>query len=146
MYKITQFSERLKELMFERDLNAPALAKQTGIERSTINGLERGAHFPSIKVFVTLLDYFNCSADFLLGIIDNEPNEITFKPLQPFGEIFRSVLKKNQISQYKIEKDLHLSGDTVYKWLNNISQPNVESLVKISEYLDCSVDFLMGRE
>ena len=130
MYKITQFSERLKELMFERDLNAPALAKQTGIERSTINGLERGAHCPSIKVFVTLLDYFNCSADFLLGIIDNEPNEITFKPLQPFGEIFRSVLKKN----------------TVYKWLNNISQPNVESLVKISEYLDCSVDFLMGRE
>ena len=55
MYKITQFSERLKELMFERDLNAPALAKQTGIERSTINGLERGAHFPSIKVCSVLL-------------------------------------------------------------------------------------------
>lgn len=143
---VIQFSERLKEFMFEKGLNAPALAKVTGIERSTINGLERGAHYPSIKVFIKLLDFFNCSADFLLGISDNDPKGINFKPVQPFGEIFRAKLKNNNVSQYKIEKDLRLSGDLVYKWLNNLSQPSVESLVKIAEYLNCSVDFLLGRE
>lgn len=132
--------------MFDRGLNAPALADATGIERSTINGLERGAHYPSTAVLLVLVDYFNCSADFLLGITDIHEEGRTFKPVQPYGPILRDTLKKHNITQYRIEKDIPISGATIYGWLHDKIVPSVDSFIKVAEYVGVTVDSLLGRE
>ena len=144
MKKLSKFGERLRELLQERNVSPPVLAKAINVQRSMINAYCRGANAPSYDNIVSLVNYFDCSADFLLGLTDLPPFEKLF-PVLPFGERFREVLGICGSSQYRIEKELNLSGSVVYYWLNGIHKPNAARLIDVAENLDCSVDFLLGR-
>lgn len=141
---IWKFAENLSALMSEHDLNAPALAKAIQTDRTNITRYLRGERLPLFKVFAALIEYFNVSADVLLGRADYCETQ-TFLPLQAFGDVLRRVMQETKTTQYRIEKDLRVSGATMYNWLTNKSVPNVESLVRLADYMDVSVDYLLGR-
>ena len=67
---LSNFSENLSALMQEKNLNAPALGKILNMDRSNITRYLRGERLPDYRVFVTLIEYFNVSADVLLGRLD----------------------------------------------------------------------------
>ena len=144
MCNASKLGENLSSLMVEHNLKAPAFAKLLNIDRSTVTEYQRGKRTPKFHVFVSIIEYFNISADILLGLADYSPATIFF-PLKPFGDRLRTVMAETSTSQYRIEKDLHISGSTMYNWLTGKSLPNVESLIKLSKYMDVSVDYLLGR-
>ena len=102
------FAERLKELMNERNLNAPALAKEIGANRTTISELLRGNYLPSTKHLIAIVEYFNCSADYLLGLIEFPPENIQYQPVKPFNERLRLCLKESKKTEYRLQKDLNI--------------------------------------
>ena len=61
------------------------------------------------------------------------------------GEIYEETVVLEQGEEYRLEKDTHLSEKTVNRWHNGKTQPTVESLIRLSKYFGCSVDFLLGR-
>ena len=141
---LSNFAENLSMLMEERDLNAPALAKILNIDRSNVTRYVRGIRFPLYQSFIALIEYFNVSADVLLGRVDFV-SEANFHPVLPFGERLRQVMKETETTQYKIERDLKISGASMYKWLFSQCYPSVESLAKLADYMDVSIDYLLGR-
>ena len=86
---LSKLPERLKELMFDKGINAPALAKALEIKSNTVTRYLQGVSLPKFEIFVKLIDYFNCSADFLLGLADYPQYDATFLPVMPFQEAFR---------------------------------------------------------
>ncbi|MBQ8283881.1 MAG: helix-turn-helix transcriptional regulator [Clostridia bacterium] len=144
MVVLSKFVENLSSFMSEQNLNAPALAKIIKTDRSNITRYLQGKRLPSFQVFINIIEYFNVSADIILGLIDYTP-ETTFLPVSSFGKRFREVMEETKTTQYRIEHDLNISGSSVYKWLFNQSFPSVENLVKLSEYMEISVDYLLGR-
>lgn len=44
-----------------------------------------------------------------------------------------------------VAKDIGISSGVITKWKNGTTIPNGETLIKIADYLDCSVDYLLGR-
>ena len=54
-------------------------------------------------------------------------------------------MNETKTTQYRIERDLNISGSSMYNWLFNKTVPTVESLVRLAEYMDVSVDYLLGR-
>ena len=144
MVIMSKFAENLSALMQEHNLNAPALAKCLNTDRTNITRYLRGERLPLFKVFISLIEYFNISADVLLGRLDYSETQ-TFLPIVPFGDTLRRVMSETKTTQYRIEKDLHISGGTMYNWLTNKSVPSTESLLKLADYMDCSVDYLLGR-
>ncbi len=44
-----------------------------------------------------------------------------------------------------VAKALSISSGVVTKWKNEGALPNGDNLAKIADYLDCSVDYLLGR-
>ncbi len=44
-----------------------------------------------------------------------------------------------------VAKDIGISSGVVTKWKNGTTIPNGETLIKIADYLDCSIDYLLGR-
>lgn len=64
------FSERLVTLRKEKGLSQNELAKSISISPACINRWEKGLRTANIDSIVLLCKFFNCSADFLLGIID----------------------------------------------------------------------------
>ena len=145
MYDINLFKERLKELSEEYGLNDPALAQKIGVSGPTINGLTRGAHLPSRDTLQRLTAYFDCSADFLLGLTEEQGKYVKASE-KKFSEIMSQELKSAGKTYYRLQKDLKISGNLIYKWSHDISLPETDNILKIAEYLDCDIDILLGRE
>lgn len=64
------FGKRLKELRQEKGLSQKVLAEQIGQAQSTINYWERDRKEPTISGLKKLCDYFDVSADYLIGRTD----------------------------------------------------------------------------
>ena len=61
------FSNKLKELMTEKNINSVKLAEATGIPRASIANWLVCRRSPQIDAIYKLAEFFNVSTDFLLG-------------------------------------------------------------------------------
>lgn len=61
------FAERLLELRSERGISQAKLAKELGVSFSVVCYWETDRSEPTAVNIVKLADYFNVSADYLLG-------------------------------------------------------------------------------
>ena len=141
---MSNLSHRLKEFIEERGLTQKEVELATGIKRSNISEFLSETHTPSFKNFVALLYYFNCSADYLLGLVDI-PTDQPLHEVPPFGKRLRAILEERGLAQATVMDDLHISTSVMYKWLSGKSEPCTDSLIRLSTYLECSVDYLIGR-
>lgn len=58
-------------------------------------------------------------------------------------ERIRSVAEPRDLTLAKIERELGFGNGTIRKWDNNA--PSVDKVQKVGEYLNVSIDFLLGR-
>ncbi len=142
---LSKLPKRLKELMEEAEISTPALAQKINLDHSEISKFLRGDRLPSTTTLVTLADYFNCTTDYLIGLSD-DLDERTFKQRPPFNEQLSFLLKYFNISKYRLEKETKLAEEVVNRWHKGKYEPNIESLIRIANALNCSVDFVLGRE
>ena len=140
---MSNFVERLKECMKDEQINQFNLSEKAGMYHSCVSGFISGKHLPSYDNFAKLLYVFNCSADYLLGLSENQEEKLY--DVLPFAPRFNQILKERKISKEKFRKENNVSASVMYKWCSGKSKPSVDSLIKIAEYFDCSVDYLIGR-
>ena len=62
-----------------------------------------------------------------------------------FGPNVRAILQLRGLSQRALAKGVGESEGTVSRWLTGAANPNSEKLFKIADFLDVSVDQLIGR-
>ena len=141
---MSKLSIRLKELMEENAINELELAVKSGIDNSSISDFLLEKHAPSYNTFVKLLSHFNCSADYLLGLTDIHTDQV-LHPVLPFQERLRAVMKEQKITHQKMIETMPVSSSVLYKWVSGKSLPNAETLIRIANFLECSVDYLIGR-
>lgn len=142
---MSNFIERLKELMDDNDLKPLGLAEKIGVNRNTITNYLSGARRPSFENFVKLLEVFNCSADFLLGLVAFEPTDVVYHAVPPFCQRFRDIMKEYGMTQYALHQKTNFSYDNFRKWLDGATEPYADSLERLAQAFDCSVDYLIGR-
>lgn len=65
-------AERLVNLRSERKLSRREVAAATGITERTYQRYENAERDPSAPVLLALADYYNVSADYLLGRTDQQ--------------------------------------------------------------------------
>lgn len=63
-----------------------------------------------------------------------------------FYERLNSLLKRRNISQRKMLIDLELSESSIIDWDSGNNMPDGKILLKLSEYLDVSIDYLLGND
>lgn len=62
-----------------------------------------------------------------------------------FSEVFNKLCEENNTSYKKIADMLGYSPQAVSKWGRGETEPNLDTLNKLSEYFNVSVDFLLGK-
>lgn len=144
MIDLSKFAENFSAYMDEKQIKAPALAKLIKTDRSNLTRYKQGKRLPSFPVFIAILEFFNVSADVLLGRKDYV-EETAFLPVPPFGERLRSIMAETKTTQYRIEQEQGISGSSMYNWLNGIALPSIENLDKLASFMDVSIDYLLGR-
>lgn len=63
-----------------------------------------------------------------------------------FAKRLIELRKENHISQAQLAKKIGVSCSVVCYWETDRSEPTAPNLIKLSEYFDVSVDYLLGRE
>lgn len=61
------------------------------------------------------------------------------------AERIKAMVKSKNIAIKDLLAGCHLSKNTLSSMLSGGSTPKSENLAKIADYLDCSVDYLLGR-
>lgn len=62
------------------------------------------------------------------------------------SRIILDILNKKNISAYRLAKETGISESLFSKWKKNpTSEISSSNLARIADYLDCSVDYLLGR-
>ncbi|MDE6211082.1 MAG: helix-turn-helix domain-containing protein [Clostridia bacterium] len=141
---LSPFIEKLQDLMIENNLNAPALAKILGCSRASINKYLNGKKIPSLDMSIRMANYFQCTMETLLGI-DEENHINDFFPCPLFKDRLPFLCKYFNISRYELCKRINISESVAYYWSKGTTSPSLESVIKIAECLDCSIDFVIGR-
>lgn len=62
-----------------------------------------------------------------------------------FWETFYELCKLNKTTPTALCLKLGLSNAVATKWKKGSSLPNSETLIKIADSLNCSIDYLLGR-
>ncbi|MCL2556772.1 MAG: helix-turn-helix domain-containing protein [Firmicutes bacterium] len=144
---ISKFGERLGDFLFENEWTAEDLSKKIGSSKTRVYEWLSGKskNTPTLTNLLKLANLFNCSLGYLIGIEDNniEPS----KRVRPaFSCWFRFVVKEKGFTLYSLGKKTNITTNHFYKWINGQREPSLDSLLRISEALDCSLDYLVGRE
>ena len=69
-YDKTKFGTRLRELREDRHISQDNLALELQLSNASISNWETGKQIPTAEAIFKLADYFDVSADYLLGLID----------------------------------------------------------------------------
>ena len=57
----------------------------------------------------------------------------------------KEIRKSKGISQLKMAIDLNTSQNTISRYETGNREPCINDLIKIADYLDVSIDYLVGR-
>ena len=64
---------------------------------------------------------------------------------QEIANLIKEVAKANAISTTKMLEDCQLNKNTLSSMQSRGSMPKADNLAKIADYLDVSIDYLLGR-
>ena len=142
---MSNFNDRLKELMIENNCLQIDLVKNTGLASSVVSNYYNGVE-PTIKNLIILSDYFNCSVDFLLGVVEDDKVRNFRKNYIFDKEVFitRFNLLKQGKSDYIVAKEIGINNGMIANWRKS-KNPSIETLIKLADYFGTSVDYLIGR-
>lgn len=145
MVNMSLFVERLNELMIDNGLTSPQLAQAIGVRKSTIYRYLKAERLPGVDIIIKLADALDCSIDFLLGFAADDYKSKHYE-CPPFSERLPILLKEFNTTKYQLVKDTKLPESIVYSWQSGQSTPTIDSLITLSKYFNCSIDYLLGRE
>lgn len=141
---LSNFSERLKEQLDERNITPETLSSAVEISYSNIYKWLRNEAIPSLASLIKIGDYLCCTLDFLSGrAVENyftKPKIAT-----AFCERLRLILTNKNISAYQFAKEANIPRNSLHNWLTGRSEPLLDSLITLANYQDCTIDFLLGR-
>ena len=60
------------------------------------------------------------------------------------GERLKELRAEKGIGQNKLAKDLSLSNASISKWETGKQEPSASALLKLAQYFNVSVDYILG--
>lgn len=150
MTTFEKFTENLKDFMFDGKLTPKLLASEIKVDRSVIYKYLRKEILPTVPNLISITNYFECSADYILGLSSVNSKIINKNPVK-LSERLKEILHKREMSRYKLlnelrGKNIKIARQSIDDWYNDKRYPSIDNLIMLAETFDCTVDYLLGRE
>ena len=144
---IIMYSERLKELREENDLNFQNISNLLNIEKDTYGQYERQNVIIPIKHLNTICNYFEVSIDYIFNFTNktnynNYQKEIDIKKISNRLKEFR---KDNNLTQEKLAKLLNVVKGTIGNYESSRALIATPFLYTICKKYNISADYILGK-
>lgn len=63
-----------------------------------------------------------------------------------FGSMLKKLRENKDLKQEDIARMMNVDRSTVGKWENGSSKPDYEKMIKLADFYNVTVDYLLGRE
>lgn len=63
-----------------------------------------------------------------------------------FSENLKTLRKEHGFSAKELSQLINYSTNIIYDWEKGRAKPNIETLQKLADVFECSIDYLVGRE
>lgn len=123
---------RIKELRVEKHKTQKEIAEFLNITEQALSYYERGLREPKLKTWQALANYFDVPVSYLTGLYNTNKLD--------------ELLKQKNISKKQISKDLHIPLIKIVDYASNRKEIPVYDGIKISSYLNVSLDELQGSK
>ncbi len=138
------FRNTFNELLKDSEKSITELSKELNTSPYVISRWKNRNVDIKMRSLIRLSDYFNCSLEYLCGktstYLDYNP-----KTCPKFSKQVVKVLKDCKSSSYSLFKDTKIKPAQYHNWKKG-TEPLLTSLETIAEYLDITLDYLVGRE
>lgn len=139
-----KIGERITELLATSGIGNKAFAESMDVNISTVTRWKNNAKYMRLSQIVKIAEFFKCSLDFLVGrseiVLDFLPQA---RP--PFYPYFRELLKRMGVSRHQINSETRIKSSHFVDWKNG-ADPHILSLIELADYLNVTLDTLIGRE
>jgi len=140
------FGFRLKELMNDYNINVSSVAEKIGMkDDSIIYQWLNGSYLPSLKYANAIANIFNCSLDYLFGFTDDFKN-VKNQNLKNFSHQLETVIEDNKVSKYELINKAGICKSSLRGYFKEGKLPTMNSVIKLANYLNVSIDYLVGRD
>ena len=142
------FKKRLNELIKESNINIDQIKNYLNLKSpSIIYFWLDGTYAPKLKYLNKLANLFECSIDYLVGISnDFYETKTPHDTLPKFDERLKSIIENKKLTKTTLRKQNIISGSLYRSIFERKSDPTIETLLKLADYLNISIDYLVGRE
>ncbi|MBQ7307141.1 MAG: helix-turn-helix domain-containing protein [Clostridia bacterium] len=135
----THIGIKIKELRLDKKLTQEQLSKIVNKADSTVRMWELGKSEPDSETIKILANYFKVTTDYLLGReITNNNSIINFR--------LKELRKMKNLTQAKLAELLNISRSTIAMYETGASEPDLNTLNKIANYFNVTLDYLLDRE
>ena len=143
-----KFKERFNKLKKDNEISVENIQNYLNLNsNSLIYFWLDGTYTPKLKYLNKLANLFECSIDYLVGKTDNIfANNKVYNELPCFSDRLTQIFKNNGLTKSILRKQNIIGGSLYRSIFERKSDPTIETLIKIADYLNVSIDYLVGRE
>ena len=137
---------RIKELIAASGATQKEIAAALGIAANTFNQYATGRREPDIDTLIRIADFFQVSVDCLLGhdLPANESDSDISVQKRAFAKRLVSARTSAGYSQSTLSGLLNIKQQTLQHWEKGMSFPDCVHVIKLTQLLGVSSDFLLG--
>lgn len=131
----------------EQGITINKLAKLSGLTQSTIDGiLKNHSKNPTVATISKIASGFGLSQQDFLSMVEGIDNLLNPKEFEPksFPARFKHLRTHSCMTKSDLAHKLQISPASVNAYETGLSQPNLDTLIKISCFFDVSADYLLG--
>lgn len=126
--------ERLRELRLKRGMTQKYVALTLGVKGPSVSNWESGKTTPTTENVAALAKLYNVSVDYLLG--RDEGN----------GMRIRELRKAKKVTMKELGNMIGVAESTMSLYETGKRKPDPETLSRLADYFNVSVDYLLGRD
>jgi len=62
-----------------------------------------------------------------------------------FGDLLRWLIEENELTQRQLSQELGLPASTLGNYVNNLREPDYDTLKRLAVYFNVSIDYLLNH-
>lgn len=141
---IEHFIDSIKSYLNIHQMTVTEFSRKIGcLERCIARWLD-GTNTPSTEYVLKVADFMNCSVDFLFERTENPAYQPTKTP-SCFSERLSALINNGNQNKNALAKIWKVEPSTISKWIQGQRIPKPDTVYKLADFYNCSMDYLLGR-
>ena len=139
-----KFVNSVREYLEQNGMTVTAFARRIGcLERCVARWLN-GTNIPSTEYVIKTADALHWSVDYLFERTDRAAFMPAAAP-SSFSERLHALLSSCKENKRTLARIWQVEPSALTKWLNGSRMPKPDTVYKLADFFNCSMDYLLGR-